>query len=177
MKRTLSLLLILAMLLSALCACDGTADPDAAASSTASDAERISWRTAFRDKSLPEGEVSTEDIAFYQIAGDGTISIHNVSQQEVADEMAATDMLPRTHYFEQYLPEKLLPLLPILDFAVAHNYCRMSIPTAQFHDTDITANARYLSYMYRFNASGVTALDVKASRARTARRGALCSSR
>lgn len=161
MKRTLSLLLILAMLLSALCACDGTADPDAAASSTASDAERISWRTAFRDKSLPEGEVSTEDIAFYQIAGDGTISIHNVSQQEVADEMAATDMLPRTHYFEQYLPEKLLPLLPILDYAVAHNYCRMSIPTAEFHDTDITANVRYLNYMYRFNASGVTALDVK----------------
>ena len=41
MKRTLSLLLILAMLLSALCACDGATDLDAAASSTASDAERI----------------------------------------------------------------------------------------------------------------------------------------
>lgn len=150
MKKTLLLLLCLVLVLS-LFGCKPAAPTG----------ESLSWQAAFRDSSLPKGEVPADCIAFYQIADDGTISITNVSQQEVMDYAAGLTQLPRTRYFEQYLPEKLLGLLPIIDYAVAHNYCRMSIPTTDFGGEDIVANARNLRYMYRISGTGVGGLTVQ----------------
>lgn len=149
MKKAISLLLCIALVLP-LFGCN-PAEPGSS----------LSWQTAFRDSSLPAKELPADCIAFYEVAGDGSISITNVPQQEVLDYADSLTQLPRTRYFEQYLPENLLGLLPILDYAVAHNYCRMSIPTTEFGGEDIIANADNLRYMYRISGSGVGGLTVQ----------------
>lgn len=149
MKKAASLLLCIALVLP-LFGCN-PAEPGSS----------LSWQTAFRDSSLPAKELPADCIAFYEVAGDGSISITNVPQQEVLDYADSLTQLPRTRYFEQYLPENLLGLLPILDYAVAHNYCRMSIPTTEFGGEDIIANADNLRYMYRISGSGVGGLTVQ----------------
>lgn len=150
MKKSIVLLLCLALVMS-LFGCKPAAPTG----------DSLSWQAAFRDSSLPKGEVPADCIAFYQLADDGKISITNVKQQEVTDYAAGLTQLPRTRYFEQYLPEKLLGLLQILDYAVAHSYCRMSIPTTDFGGEDIVANARNLRYMYRISGTGVGGLTVQ----------------
>lgn len=150
MKRILSLLLC-ALLILPLCACGEKPEQG----------ERLSWQTAFRESTLPDGEVPADCVAFYKVDEKGGISVTNVPLQEVTEYAAGLTAIPRTRYFEKFLPENLLPLLPILDYAVAHSYCRMSVPTTDFGGDDINAHARYLRYMYRINGSGVGGLSVR----------------
>ena len=111
----------------------------------------ITWKAAFRNDKMPEGEVSGDQVAFYVRADDGTVTIRNVPKAEILANQP--ERLPRTHYFEQYLPQSLLQLLPILDYAYANGFSRIALPTVYYDLKEIEPNQRYLNATYRNNNS------------------------
>ncbi len=121
---------------------------------------KLSWQKAFRKNDLPEGWVTEDCIAFYQVDRDGNVSIHNVPKEEVY--AFQPEHLPRTHYFDQFLSDQLrTELLPVLDYALAHFYCRCSIPTTTLRRGDLSAANDFLSRTYQVNSGGVGSLDVQ----------------
>jgi hypothetical protein len=78
------------------------------------------------------------------------MSVFNVSGEEVYGNRLAR--LPRTRFFEQYLsPELVDELLPALDYAMAHGYSRLSIPTTCLSYGLIEGASKYLTQTYRIN--------------------------
>ena len=118
----------------------------------------LSWSKAFSDNSLPEGSLTPEEIAFFQADDEGNPRIVNVPKEDVQAWWDAQETLPRTRYFEQYMPEKLQELYPILDYAFAHSYSRFCVPTASFTATDISGGWKYLPLTYRINNNGISTL-------------------
>ena len=119
----------------------------------------LTWQEAFRNKELPEGILTPGNIAFYQTDGE-TVSIVNVPEEEVYAYRPAR--LPRTHYFEQYMSDAVREdLLPVLDYALAHGYCRFSIPTTTLSRGQLHEVSTYLNQTYMVNYGGVGSLDVR----------------
>lgn len=181
MKRTVCLLLCLALVLSLFAGCTGgpsspTGEASAPAESrspepeteaatetapvtTAEPLPEITWAKAFRTKSVGEGSLDAEQIAFLFNGADGSLNVTNVSKEEVyADQ---PERLPRTRYYEQFMAEALVEeLLPAMDYAIAHGFSRLCIPTETFNYGDIYASAKYLGLTYITNLNGVGALDI-----------------
>ncbi len=120
----------------------------------------ITWQTAFRSSKLPEGRVSVDEIAFYQTFEDGAVELCSVPKTEVLAWADAQQGLPRTHYYEQFMDEAVLELLPILDYALYHGYSRLSVPTTSFEGSMVNANSRCLSRMFRVNNFRINGLSV-----------------
>ena len=119
----------------------------------------IPWTKAFRTKNVPEGSVDAESVAFLHRDGDGTLTVTNVPIREILS--GQPERLPRSRYYEQYMPEALTAeLLPAMDYAMAHGFSRLCIPTASFTYGDIHAAASYLGWTYSVNNNGVGALDI-----------------
>ena len=120
----------------------------------------ITWQKAFRDNDLPEGEVDAEHIAFLKVGPEHSMSVFNVSRQEVYGKQLAR--LPRTRFFEQYLsPELVDELLPALDYAMAHGYSRLCIPTTSLSYGLIEGASKYLTQTYRINDKKIGSLGIK----------------
>ncbi len=129
-----------------------SAIPTAEASTEADpDLPSISWSTAFHDSSVPEGTLTADCVAFLRKSGDGSVQIDNVPRQEVCANQP--ERLPRTHFFEQYMPQELNDeLLPILDYAVANGYSRFCFPATSVTYSMVKQSTRYLSYTYDINS-------------------------
>ena len=120
----------------------------------------IPWSAAFRTKSVPEGSVAADSIAFLRKNSDGTMTVENVSIAEVL--AAKYGRLPRSHYYEQYMPRVLIDeLLPALDYAIAHGFSRLCIPTAGFNYGTVEQNDRFLTRTYWINECKIGALSVR----------------
>ncbi len=192
MKRTVCLLLCLALVLSLFAGCTGgpssptgeasapaesrspepeteaatetapvtTAEPvTTAAPQPAEPLPEITWAKAFRTKSVGEGSLDAEQIAFLFNGADGSLNVTNVSKEEVYANQP--ERLPRTRYYEQFMAEALVEeLLPAMDYAIAHGFSRLCIPTETFNYGDIYASAKYLGRTYITNLHGVGGLDI-----------------
>lgn len=120
----------------------------------------IPWSTAFRTKSVPEGTLAADSIAFLHKNSDGTMRVENVSIAEVR--AAKQERLPRTHYYEQYMPLALIDeLLPALDYAVAHGFSRLCIPTTGFNYGTVTQADAFLTRTFWINECKIGALSVR----------------
>lgn len=190
MKRYAVLILILSMFFSLFAGCGGTpvatesalaapqsehmetavqttAAPSTAAPTSAPhspsdpDLPAISWSDAFRDQNVPEGTVSADCIAFLQKSSDGSMRVCNVPREEILSKQS--DCLPRTHFFEQYMPQELVEeLLPVMDYAVMNGYSRFCIPATAVTYKMIKQSGRYLSYTYDINdKSSIDPLPIK----------------
>ena len=111
----------------------------------------LTWAAAFRSNRAPDGELPGDQIAFCNRQSDGTLTIENVSKADLLENQP--DRLPRTHYFEQFLPQCMLELLPVLDYAYAHGCSRIAVPTVNWDFKDMEPNQRYLNATYRNNNS------------------------
>lgn len=167
MRRGTAFLLILAMLgallLSGFTGSFDDTEPAAPAESPEPSPEpdrSLSWARAFRSSKLPEGRLTPEEIAFYVPDEEGGASVVNVRKEEVLAWWNEQESLPRTRFFEQFMPENLAELFPVLDYAMAHGYSRASVPTTAFCGQDVVFAAKYLRLTYRINASGIGALSV-----------------
>ena len=128
-----------------------TADPDLPS---------ISWAAAFRTNNVPEGSVAADSIAFLRSNSDGTMTVENVSIAEVL--AAKQERMPRSHYFEQYMPQVLIDeLLPALDYATSHGFSRLCIPTTGFNYGTVEQAGRYLTRTYWINECKIGALSVR----------------
>lgn len=190
MKRKIAALLALALMIALLSGCAGRENRDAAAGNEEEQTEGcvpepaaestpeptpeptaepeprrdtsrdLSWRKAFRDSSLSEGSVSPEEVAFYEPQDKGGAAIVNVTKEELQRWADEQETLPRTHFYEQFMADKLQELYPVLDYAMAHGYSRASVPTTAFSGQDVAYAAPYLRLSYRINNSGIGALSV-----------------
>ena len=120
----------------------------------------LAWATAFRNKKAPEGSFGMDEVAFCVINEDRTLTVRNVSKAEIAAWAAAQTALPRTRYYEQFMDEEILPLLPVLDYALAHGFSRFCIPTTDFHGGTVHANSNPLLRTFRVNAGAVDGLSI-----------------
>lgn len=119
----------------------------------------LDWSKAFREEYLlSEGSVTPEVVAFFSDGEEIGPEIVNVPIADVLAWWAAQETLPRTHYFEQFMPEKLQDLYPILDYAFAHSYSRFCVPTTTFTATDVAGGWKYLPLTYRINNNGISTL-------------------
>lgn len=121
----------------------------------------ITWATAFRDESVPEGVLTEDSVAFLHRSSDGTARVFNVPKEEIYSQQP--ERLPRTRFFEQYMPQELVDeLLPALDYAVANGCSRLCIPATSVSYSMIKKTSRYLSYTYDINnESRIDALPIK----------------
>lgn len=175
MKRTLAILLVLLLLLSACgsqsapeptqtettgAVTEQTREPSAATEATEAAKARaaLPWSKAFRSKKMPEGELHMDEAAFYSINDAEEITIVNVTKEEILAEMTE-DPFPRSHHYEQFMKPEGLAVLPYLDYAMAHGYSRFCVPTTEFHGGSVAANAAELNRMYRINNGGITGLS------------------
>ena len=128
------------------------------------DQPAISWATAFRDESVPEGVLTEDSVAFMHKNGDGTVRVFNVPKEELYAQQP--EHLPRTRFFEQYMPQELIDeLLPVLDYAVANGCSRFCIPATSVSYSMIKKTSRYLSYTYDINYENkIDALPIKSFR-------------
>lgn len=177
MKRLFALMLVLTMLTGLLAGCskvpvaqaDSTDAPQTGAPATEAadpavtadpDLPSISWSAAFRTKSVPEGSVAADSIAFLRSNSDGTFTVENVSKEEVL--ATKQERMPRSHYFEQYMPQELIDeLLPALDYATSHGFSRLCIPTTGFNYGTIEQAGRYLTRTYWINECKIGSLSVR----------------
>lgn len=167
------------LLLFSLAACDGidgTAKPDSsipvttdaapAPSETSAPTEpdpsrpRVAWSKAFRTKQAPEGSFGMDEVAFSVQNEDRSISVTNVSKAEIEAFTAERTRLPRSRYYEQFMDPEILPLLPVLDYALEHGYFRFCIPTQNFHGGTVTANDHCLLRTFRINNGAISALSI-----------------
>lgn len=170
MIRKLSWVLLLVLIAGALGGCQEDPEvetPPESSAFAASEATQavdhtmdITWAAAFRDKSLPQGYVTPDTIAFYEPHEGSTPDIVCVPIQEVLDHVAAMERLPRTHYYEQFMEEKLQFLLHIIDYAMDMGYSRFSMPSTEIIDYDINQAHRYINYTFRMNANGLSCRTV-----------------
>ncbi len=116
----------------------------------------LSWARAFRDESL-EGSLTPEEIAFYTLDAEENPVIVNVPRSEVLTWWNEQESLPRTSFYEQYMPEAVLSLLPTLDYAMGHSYSRFCVPTTEFSTTDVGVAQSFLLETYRINGNGISA--------------------
>ena len=121
----------------------------------------ITWATAFRDESVPEGVLTEDSIAFLHRSSDGTVRVFNVPKEELYAQQP--ERLPRTRFFEQYMPRELIDeLLPVLDYAVENGCSRFCIPATSVSYSMIKKASRYLSYTYDINnQSRIDPLPIK----------------
>lgn len=177
--RTKGIILCLLMILSPLSACQSRpvsgeteAEPTAAVAPAPTDTPepseapeapkeepQISWAKAFRTNSLPDGTVSPDVIAFYTVDSEGAGVVANVPKEEVF--AFQPERLPRSRSLEQYVPDKLQTLLPVLDYALANGYSRFSMPTTDFCYSDINDCQKILDRIFRIDGGGLNSLDVQ----------------
>lgn len=171
MRREVALLLAVLLLSAALSGCTGrpvsgekpaptpeetsapTPEPTPAPTPDCS----LSWTKAFRDDSLPEGSLTPEEIAFQLTDGEGNISILNVPWKDVLAWWNEQETLPRTHYFEQFAPDALQSLYPVLDYAMANSYSCFCVPSTDFTPSDVAVGRNCLQWMYRINGNIISA--------------------
>lgn len=163
MKRPTALLLAFAMLCALLfCGC-GNGQPETAATPEPEPTPEptptieLSFAEAFRDEELPEGVITPEDIAFYYAYENGKGCVDLVRLEEVLEWWSEQETLPRTHIFEQNMPETLQRVLPVLDYAFAHSYGRFCLPSTEFTPTDLAVGRDALLMTYLINNSIVSA--------------------
>lgn len=119
----------------------------------------IPWSVAFRTKDVPEGSVAADSIAFLHNS-DGILTVENIPIAEVF--AAKYDRLPRSHYYEQFMPRVLVDeLLPVLDFATAHGFSRLCIPTTGFNYGTVAEADRFLARTYWINENKIGAQRVR----------------
>ena len=178
MKRLISLALALVLICSLFAGCFDSARPTEKTDPSQSEPEQskpdltepattevplpsLAWTTAFRMKDLrEEGEVAADQIAFFQVDGTGAKTVVNIPKTEVYENQP--ERLPRTHFFEQYMtPELIEELLPALDYAIAHGFSRMCIPTTRLSYGAIESAGKYLVQTYRINENKIGSLGVK----------------
>ena len=163
MKRGIALILALLMLAAVLSGCGdkGVSEPPLEtpleATPEPTPDRDLSWARAFHDDSLPEGSLSPEEIAFFLPNEDGEPSVVNVSREEVWDWWNGQETLPRTHYYEQFMPHTLQGLYPVLDYAVAHSYSSFCVPSTDFTPSDVAVAKKCLQWMYRVNGNIISA--------------------
>ncbi|MBO4419041.1 MAG: hypothetical protein J5789_04370 [Oscillospiraceae bacterium] len=178
MKRLISLSLALVLICSLFAGCIDSANPTEKINPSQSEAEQsksvttepaatevplpsLAWTAAFRMKDLTEeGEVASNQIAFMQVDGSGAKTVVNIPKTEVFENQP--EQLPRTHFFEQYMaPELIEELLPALDYAMAHGYSRMCIPTTRLSYGAIESASKYLVQTYQINNNKIGSLGIK----------------
>ena len=165
MKRVIALWLAVLMLAVLLTGCAGgqepaptTAPEETVAPTPDPTPDRsLSWAKAFHDDSLPAGSLTPEEIAFCVTDEYGNSSVVNVSKAEIQSWWDEQETLPRTHYFEQFMPEALQELFPLLDYAMANSYSCFCVPTTGFTPSDVAVGKSFLQWMYRINSSIVSA--------------------
>ena len=137
---------------------DPTAGESAAAADTVPaepdpELPSIPWSKAFRTSKVPEGVVAADRVAFLRNKGDEGLEVVNVPLAEIY--AGQPEHLPRTRYFEQFMPEALVEgLLPVLDYAMAQGFSRFCIPTSQFHYGTMQEAASFLAQTFNINGNG-----------------------
>ncbi|MBR6038852.1 MAG: hypothetical protein IKP38_00030 [Clostridia bacterium] len=119
----------------------------------------LTWARAFRISTLPEGVITPDEIAFYEVDADKNEHIVNVPKTEVL--AYRPDQLPRTQSLDRYIPDNLKSLTVTLDYALAHGYSRFSIPTTEFTYADILGVHQMLNRIYYIDGNGIGSLDVQ----------------
>ena len=137
-----------------------TAAPTEPQTTAAPELPSIPWSTAFRTKNVPEGTLAADSIAFLRKNSDGSMDVENVPIAEVRT--AELGRLPRSHYFEQFMPQVLIDeLLPALDYATAHGFSRLCIPTTGFNYGTVAQADALLTRTYWINECKIGALSVR----------------
>lgn len=105
--------------------------------------------------------MDADSVAFLRNKGDEGLEVVNVPLAEI--HAAEAERLPRTRYFEQFMPEGLMKgLLPVLDYAMAQGFSRFCIPTAEFNYGTIQEAAHYLAETFSINGTGAPgALEIQ----------------
>lgn len=116
----------------------------------------ISASEAFADTSLPEVFISPSDLAFYQCGEDGNAVVDVVPASSVIRDPDDAPLFPRTRFYDQFIPETMLPLLDEIDYAIIHGYSRFVFLLQGFSGTDIHETKEYLELIYRVNAQTLT---------------------
>lgn len=122
---------------------------------------QITWAKAFRSSKVPDGILRADSVAFLKNKGEQGMEVICVPLAEVYANQPAR--LPRTRFFEQFMPEALVEgLLPVIDYAMAGGYSRICIPTADFNYGTILEAASFLAETYSINGSGAPgALEIQ----------------
>ena len=107
------------------------------------DRPQIDWNTAFQTQDLPDGDLTSDSIAFLKLNEDGTKSVLTVPKAELGDKLPKR--LPRTHYYEQFLDAAVTEeLLPVLDYALSIDCFSMCVPTAGLSRGLVEDSERFL---------------------------------
>lgn len=138
-----------------------TESTDTEAAGAAESSLNISWATAFRDKSLPDGYVTPDTVAFYLPSASDAPEIINVPIQDILAYAEAAEQLPRTHYYEQFMDEKLQFVLQTIDYAMEQGYSRFSLPSTEVTDYEISQAGAYISSTFRMNNRAIGSRTVK----------------
>lgn len=120
----------------------------------------ITWAKAFRDDKLPEGYVTPDTVAFYEAHEDGEPDIINVPLDEVLEYVQNMGNLPRSHYYEQFIDEKLQVVMQIVDYAMDKGYSRFSMPSTEIIDYDITQASKYINATFQMNNRTISSRTV-----------------
>ena len=116
----------------------------------------ITWKKAFLDDSFPDGYATPSTVSFCSLTESDETRVENVPIAEIKEYADSQKTLPRTRTLEQFSPEKLHSLLPVLDYALSHGYSKACIPTDEYDGSEIFRYSKYFQYMYYVNGSGVT---------------------
>lgn len=120
----------------------------------------ITWAKAFRNDGLPEGYVTPDTVAFYEPHSGGEPDIVNVPLEEVLEYVQNMGQLPRTHYYEQFIDEKLQVVMQIVDYAMDKGYSRFSMPSTEIIDYDISQASKYINATFRMNSGTISSRTV-----------------
>lgn len=120
----------------------------------------LAWSTAFRSGKVPAGSFLMDEIAFYQINDEDSVTIVNVPKAKIEQFSKDQDTLPRCRYYERFMDSALLELLPILDYALENGYTRFCIPTTSFNGGMITNYSKELTRTYRINDKSIYGFSV-----------------
>lgn len=151
-KKIVALVLLTAMSARFLAGCE-TADPESRYD--------ISVRQAFRTSAAGDGNLDPDSISFYKQTAD-LVETATVALDEVI-QYTPPYPVPHTGYYEQFLPDGMMQILPIIEYAIAHEYSRICIPSEEFNYGMFGDYAGFLiqTYLLEFNAMEVASFTME----------------
>ncbi len=151
--RKIVILIVLAALIAPL--------PSGCKTPSPSPSDAITLRQAFRTVAVEDGILDPDNICFYRKNGDSA-ETHLVSAHEIL-EYEPPYPVPHADYYEQFLPDGVKRILPILEYAISHEYSRICIPSEEFHYGLFSDSVWFLAQIYflDFDAAEVASFPLE----------------